>query len=196
MSGNEKIGGLFALLLLLAALTGCSAGTVVDLPGESLEESGTPAESESPAETQEGDGLLYVYVCGHVRDPGVYSFPATARVMDAVAAAGGFDEEADTEYWNLAQLLEDGQQIRVPSEEEQETAAAGTAPESGGDGRVNLNTATKEELMSLPGIGEVKAEAILAYREENGAFSSIEEIMNVSGIKEAGFAKIRDQITV
>ncbi|MCD8052907.1 MAG: helix-hairpin-helix domain-containing protein [Lachnospiraceae bacterium] len=210
-----KMRGLLRQILaagiLCLALTGCSGAPVGAVLGEPLggetaeaavpEETETagnaPETAESAAQTEE----VYVYVCGCVAAPGVYALPVSARVQDAVEAAGGFDEGADTEYWNLAEPVSDGEQIRIPTLSESESmeeraVSEAAAAEETASGLVNLNTATREELMTLTGIGEAKADAILAYREENGAFASIEEIMNVSGIKEAGFEKIKDQITV
>ena len=144
-----------------------------------------------------------VHVCGEVVNPGIYELPAGSRIYEAVKAAGGFTENASEESVNLASPIEDGVQIRIYSKEEAETLAAGAAPfdgfEASGEGKepvVNLNTATKEELMTLSGIGESRAEDIIRYREENGGFQNIEDIMKVSGIKDAAFQKIKDRITV
>lgn len=144
-----------------------------------------------------------VHVCGEVVNPGIYELPAGSRIYEAVKAAGGFTENASEESVNLASPIEDGVQIRIYSKDEAETLAAGAAPfdgfEASGEGKepvVNLNTATKEELMTLSGIGESRAEDIIRYREENGGFQNIEDIMKVSGIKDAAFQKIKDRITV
>lgn len=144
-----------------------------------------------------------VHVCGEVVNPGIYELPAGSRIYEAVKAAGGFTENAEEESVNLASPIEDGVQIRIYSKDEAETLAAGAAPfdgfEASGEGKepvVNLNTATKEELMTLSGIGESRAEDIIRYREENGGFQNIEDIMKVSGIKDAAFQKIKDRITV
>jgi len=136
--------------------------------------------------------LLIVYVCGQVNHPGIYELPENARIADAIAAAGGMTEAADPEYLNQAAVLVDGQKIRVPTPEEVKQEAEAQRA----DGRVNLNTADAKELMSLSGIGESKAEAIVRYREEKGGFRSIEEIMNIEGIKEGVFQKIKDKIFV
>lgn len=155
------------------------------------------------SETEAMDPAFVVHVCGEVANPGIYEFPAGSRIYEAVKAAGGFTENAAEESVNLASPIEDGVQIRIYSKEEAETLAAGAAPfdgfEASGEGKepvVNLNTATKEELMTLSGIGESRAEDIIRYREENGGFQNIEDIMKVSGIKDAAFQKIKDRITV
>lgn len=146
---------------------------------------------------------LYVHVCGHVGHPGVYEFQAGSRVFEAIEAAGGMSETAAFSYLNQAELLEDGQQIYVPSQEEVESGKLSSgsheteADQSGEeDGKVNLNTATKEELMTLNGIGDVRAQAILQYREEHGEFRSITELMEVEGIKKGTFQKLKDQIKI
>lgn len=156
---------------------------------------------------------LVVHVCGAVVAEGVYRLPAGSRVVDAVEAAGGFTREAARAYWNQADCVKDGMQIYIPSEEEAKEWKAGTEPPQeiggsikaqtpageaaqAGDGKLNLNQAGREELMSLPGIGESKAEAILSYREEKGGFGSIEELMEVPGIKEGVFRKIKERITI
>ena len=154
-------------------------------------------------------GSIFVYVCGAVLSPGVYELPYGARMVAAIEAASGFVENAAVDYLNLARVLSDGEKLMVPTVEEagalKETEASykvsgGATLQSGsevGAGlSININTATKEELMELPGIGESRALSIIAYREENGAFGSIEEIMLVSGIKEGAFAKIKAYIRV
>lgn len=155
-----------------------------------------------------GVGSIFVYVCGAVLNPGVYELPGNVRVVAAIEAAGGFSEDAAQDYLNLARVAADGEKLVVPTVEEAEVmslagtsagASENTAQESSSDNTrlsININTATKEELMELPGIGESRALSIIAYREENGAFGSIEEIMLVSGIKEGAFAKIKAYIRV
>lgn len=139
--------------------------------------------------------MIFVYVCGAVREPGVYELPAGSRVYEAVAAAGGMTEQADEKSLNQAGVLEDGQQITVYTAEE--AAALPVQDGTGTSGeKVNLNTASRDALMTLPGIGEAKADAILAYRDEHGGFKSTEEIQQVEGIKEKVFEKIKDQIEV
>lgn len=186
------------------------------------------SDSMTEAQMEEISYLGYVYVCGAVNAPGVYPVTEDMRVFEAIECAGGFREDADEEWLNLAFPVTDGQQIFVYTLAEtqaivQEQAAgttaqadrvsdqitdtvpnrltAGTLPEADSDSekaaaKVNLNTATKDELMTLPGIGESKADAILKYRTEYGGFERIEDIMNISGIKEAVFSKIKDDITV
>ncbi|MCI5620898.1 MAG: helix-hairpin-helix domain-containing protein [Lachnospiraceae bacterium] len=134
----------------------------------------------------------YVYICGAVEAPGVYELPENSRVFDVIAAAGGLSEDASEDSVNQAEPVTDGQMIRIPTQQEEREALQNAEQDS----RVNLNSATVEELMTLPGIGESKAESIVSYREEHGGFSSIEDLMNISGIKEGVFDKIKGRIRV
>lgn len=137
---------------------------------------------------------IYVYVCGHVRNAGVYILAEGSRRFQAVDAAGGIAEDGSAEFLELAGVLSDGERLYVPSVlEAEEMQAAAAAEESG---LVNINKATREQLMTLPGIGESKAAQIIQYREDNGPFQDISDIMKISGIKEAAFAKIREYICV
>ena len=178
-------------------------------PGEQAEdenisapENNTP-EDRRDVENSEKSGV-YVYICGEVIKPGVYELSGDSRIYEAVDAAGGFTENAARECVNLASKVSDGMQITIYNREEAASLLADRAPvgenagKSGtsGSGLVNLNTATKEELMTLKGIGESKAEDIIRYREKSGGFKKIEDIMKISGIKENGFQKIKDSITV
>ena len=178
-------------------------------PGEQAEdenisapENNTP-EDRRDVENSEKSGV-YVYICGEVIKPGVYELSGDSRIYEAVDAAGGFTENAARECVNLASKVSDGMQITIYTREEAASLLADSAPvgenagKSGtsGSGLVNLNTATKEELMTLKGIGESKAEDIIRYREKSGGFKKIEDIMKISGIKENGFQKIKDSITV
>ena len=139
--------------------------------------------------------ILLVHVCGAVCCPGVYELSDGDRVLDAVKAAGGFSEDAAQDALNLAQEVEDGSRIRIPTESEAESGPQAFWPLED-DGTININTAGISELTSLSGIGESRAEDILSYRQEHGPFQSIEEIKNVPGIKDTIFEKIKDDITV
>lgn len=162
-------------------------------------------EAEKTEKTEEAKSNFVVYVCGAVNSPGVYELPENSRLYEAIALAGGFSAEADPAYHNLARGIADGERIYIlsVSETEELTTQQQVSGEDGAesvtgatDGLINLNTATAEQLMELPGIGEAKAESILEYRNKIGKFTAIEEIMNVSGIGEAMYEKIRDKIVV
>lgn len=182
------------------------------------EAAGSGDDSGADAEAEEEPETVVVYVCGAVVSPGVFELEEGARIQDAILAAGGFSDDAATESLNLASLVEDGEQIDVPTLEELEEAeaagieltttttgsSASDSSDSSSDdsssssstGLININTATAEELEELPGIGEVTAANIVADREENGPFSSIEDITRVSGIGDAKYAAIADLICV
>ncbi len=181
---------------------------------ESASDAGTVQAASPETETDVPAG--YVYVCGAVNQPGVYPVTEDMRLFEAVAMAGGFSVDADEQWLNQASRVCDGQRVYVYTlEETRQMAQNGSAGQTAdtfaemqeagadtmsgmqdGQQKVNLNTAGREELMTLPGIGRAKADAIVQYRTEHGSFKKIEEIQNISGIKEAVFAKIRDYITV
>ena len=161
------------------------------------------SDSDTAQETmQKDEGLCYVHLCGAVENPGIYVLPAGSRIYEAVLLAGGLTKDACEESVNQAEVLSDGQLIKILTKEEALAVAEGgtsqvqDAAETVSDGRINLNTATVSELTTLPGIGESKAEAIIAYREEQGGFSSIEEIMNIAGIKDGIFQRIKEKIKI
>ena len=144
---------------------------------------------------------VVVHVCGCVQTPGVYELNEGSRLIDAVTLAGGFTSEAAQDFVNQAMVIMDGQKIEIPSVEEVKAGfvvedANNVQTESGTDKRININLATKEELMTLPGIGEAKAQSIIAYRKENHGFQSIDDIQQIAGIKEAIYSKVKDLITV
>lgn len=172
----------------------------------------------SDASSEEAKTLV-VHICGAVSAPGVYELPAGSRIIDAVEAGGGFLPEADEACCNLAEEIVDGCQIYIMTKTEscadgqtEKKAGIQTSPDSDmqttdrnvqsnsapalENGLVNLNTADVAALMTLPGIGESRAKAIISYREQHGAFAKIEDIMKISGIKQAAFSKIKDKITV
>lgn len=152
------------------------------------------ATAKNGPEAEPPRATVYVHICGAVAEPGVYALPEESRVIDAVEAAGGLLADAAEEAVNLAEKVTDGMQIVILDQEEADAEAKQEAERTAG--LVNLNTATKEQLMELPGIGESRADDILRYRESVGGFRTIEEIMQVPGIKDAGFQKIKDRITV
>lgn len=141
---------------------------------------------------------INVYVSGAVNQPDVYALPLNSIVKDAIAAAGGATDEADLDRINLATKLADQMQVYVPRKGEEAPAPIppdGSAPAPAGD-KININTASVEELDKLPGIGPSIAGAIIDYRTKNGPFQQIESINDVKGIGDALFEKIKDQITV
>ena len=152
---------------------------------------------------------VVVYICGAVKKPGVYTFSQGSRVDDAVKAAAGFKKGAAKTAINQARILEDGEQITIPTKKNMrkqlsQTAEGTKSSRTDSDassytensGLININTASTQELTSLSGIGESRAEAIVEYRKTNGSFKEISDIMKISGIKEGVFNKIKDKISV
>ncbi|GAA4765493.1 ComEA family DNA-binding protein [Microbacterium gilvum] len=142
-------------------------------------------------------GQLYVHVQGAVREPGLYVLDAGARVVDAVSAAGGFADDADESGVNLARPVADGEQLAVPVEGEAPASGAPDAPGApAGPGLVNLNTADAAALEELPRIGPAIAERIIAWRDENGPFTAVDDLLAVSGIGDAMLDTLRPLVTV
>ena len=208
--------GLFSILVLVPILlfSGCGeADTEMSLDIAEPEEKDISGEALSVGVDED---FIYVYVCGQVMRPGVYPVSGNCRVYEALALAGGIKEAADISALNQAEKLSDGLKIYVPSVEEMQrkaengelsygdtvnaglSAAGGEGADSGkaGGGLVNINTADKAALMTINGIGQTRAQSIIEYRQQNGNFKKIEDIMNVPGIKEGLFGKISGQIRV
>jgi competence protein ComEA len=140
--------------------------------------------------------VILVDVAGWVRRPGVYEFAEGARVIDAIDAAGGARPGAVLSSLNLAAPLADGTQVLVPKESQSPPTTETGSGTSGATGLVNVNSATNAELETLPGIGEVIAQAIVDHRTENGPFTSVEQLVDVSGIGDATLENIRELVTV
>lgn len=197
-----------------------AASTLVDNKKEEFAKNGQsksvdiqPTGEESP---NVGTGRIFVHVCGAVRKEGVYELSPDARVVDAIRAAGGCTKKAASFGINQAEALKDGVQVYVPTKAEikKETNGVGSLasfgtegvrtglssqgmnPGGGGDALININLATKEELMKLNGVGEAKAELIITYRQAKGGFKDIKDIMKIKGIKQKFFDKIKDKICV
>ena len=172
-----------------------------------------PTGEESP---NAGAGRIFVHVCGAVKKEGVYELSPDARLVDAIRAAGGCTKKAASFGINQAEALKDGVQVYVPTKAEikKETNGVGSLasfgtegvrtglssqgmnPGGGGDALININLATKEELMKLNGVGEAKAELIITYRQAKGGFKDIKDIMKIKGIKQKFFDKIKDKICI
>lgn len=174
------------IIVLCIFLSGCNKPEYINI-NPSTEEN-----IDLDYEPVEEKKIIYVHICGFIRKPDVYELKQGARVKELLDLSGGFLEDADTEYINLARELIDGEKIYIPKKGE---VINSLEAEKGTD-KINLNTASKSELMTLRGIGENKANDIIRYRESNGLFKSIEDIMKVSGIKQSGFDKIKDKIYV
>ena len=192
-------------LFVVIALGGSRGGVVIERENAPATVPTATTESSSAASTPETVAAsVFVHIDGAVVAPGVYELTGSLpRVNDAVMAAGGLAEDADTSALNLAAVLSDGEKIHVPRQgeavaTEQASSGAASRPDAGPSlsGVININTATAEELDSLPGIGPSTAAAIVEDRERNGPFASPEDLMRVSGIGEGKFSKLKDQIRV
>ena len=169
---------------------------VTDSVISTSDEAGSHFDSSDDSTKDDSNTDIYVHICGAVINPGVYQVPAGTRVYQALELAGGSSDDAYLSGINLADKLADGQKVYIPAEGENAEGILST--DSGGvqSVMVNINTASEAELMTLPGIGQSRAKDIINYRVKNGFFESIDDIMKVSGIKEAAFEKIKDLIKV
>lgn len=162
----------------------------------------TAVDSQNDAPIEIPPLFVYVDVSGAVQNPGVIALPANSRVNDAIEAAGGLTSNASTKSINRAVILNDGEKIYIPTEDEEETYIPNVSDnivvQSGNvsDGKVNINTANSEELQTLNGVGPSTAQKIIDFREQNGKFQNIEDLMNVSGIGQKTYEKLKTYITV
>ena len=205
-----------AVIMIAAAFCGCNdKAEVVKLGDAGMEPATEAADPQKEVVSKRDEAVVKVYVCGAVRCPDVYTLDPQMRIGDAVVAAGGFTDDAGSGYLNLAAKITDGQKIYIPTVTEVEEALEANelytasvditecAPgitsmteQADTNGLVDINSADRDTLMTLPGIGQSKADKIIAYRESNGGFSSIEDIMLVAGIKEGLYNKVKDRICV
>ena len=185
------IGGVLLLLV--------GVGGLLPKKEEAVEESEAVVTTVMAEKTEESttlEAVIFVDIKGEVKKPGVYQMKVGDRVKDALDAAGGLTDEADSQKVNLAKRLEDQMAIVVPKvgEEAEEIPAGETRKEATKEGKVNINTATVEELKTLKGVGEKKAEAIIEYRKKNGSFQTKEDLMKVRGIGKKLFESFQERI--
>lgn len=177
--------------------------TTTDTAVVSTDHSGASVDqTEPPIESKE----YAVYICGAIKHPGVYRFSEAARVCDVIEAAGGLKKNAAASAINQARYITDGEQIEILTQKqwkkessqtmEKETSSENSTSSSASSNLININQAAETELMTLSGIGQSKAKAIIDYRTQHGSFENIEDIMNVNGIKEGVYNQIKDFITV
>jgi competence protein ComEA len=196
---RRELAGLAVIAVLVVA--GAGFWYLRSLPSRvEIGSTGVGAPVRASPEPTPSPALLLVHVAGWVSRPGVYELREGQRIIDAIEAAGGAKEGADLTTINLAALLTDAQQIVVAKKGATGPGppSSGTTVGSGGEGSelVNVNTATLDQLETLPGIGEVLAQRIVDYREENGPFGSVEDLLDVSGIGDATLAELEPHITV
>lgn len=195
----EGLGGRRKDVLVIAAVV-----IVITFGGLGMWAKGAPASiapparaTPSPGSTSSPAGLLVVvHVAGAVRHPGIIELPSGSRVADAISLAGGALPRADLDLLNLAALVVDGTQILVPTQASAAGVAPGPTPSATSDAIVNLNTADQAALESVPGLGPVKAGAIVAYRTEIGGFTSIDQLLEVTGIGPATLGSIRPFVSL
>ncbi len=173
--------------------------TEEDKETEEIEET-EAVEIEEDQKEEKQPQILAVHLCGAVKEPGVYQVQEDTRIFQVLEMAGGFLPDADQDYLNLALTVEDGMQLRVPTKEETKgysypVVETGASTQEA-SGKIDLNKADEAQLCTLPGIGESRAKSIIQYRREQGDFQKPEDIMKVSGIKEAAYEKIKDYIVV
>ena len=186
----RRIGIMLLIITLFVGVVGCQKKENETFSLKAEEPQAIDGNTGDNEERTEDTAYIFVYVCGAVNREGVYELPRGSRVYQAIEAAGGFREDAEARNVNQAEVVEDEERIYVPVIGEE------VQMDSEKDGKVNINNASKEELMTLPGVGESRAESIIKYREEVGMFQTIEDIMQVSGIKEGLFNKIKELITI
>lgn len=189
---SKKFYNIITVFLVIFIFTACENQETISLSGEAGEESTDWVDQENVS-VPEG---IYVYVSGAVKNPGVYELKEGSRIYEAIEAAGGMTDKAKKDYLNLAEPVSDGERIDVLTKKEYKEMTSEIKDNVNSEDKVNINSATSEELQSLSGIGETKAVAIIKYREENGRFAAIEDIMNVSGIGDATFEQIKSSITI
>jgi competence protein ComEA len=188
LSGDQKVSK-----QLLIALAGVVAVASLVLVAVNRPEPPTGEFSVSADESLNEviEQFLYVHVVGEVQSPGMYQLPIGARLVDAVFAAGGLTEDADNSSVNLARELTDGEQIIVFS-----ISQEGQSPGTNSSGLISLNRAGDKELEELPGIGPALAGRIIAWREANGGFKSVQDLLKVSGIGESLLSGVIDLVTL
>ena len=197
-----------SMILFLGGCTHSSYLETSDPPGEAAEQEEQEPDDTIDKEEEETaqEARIFVQVAGFVKKPGVYELPQDARVFEAVDMAGGLKKGADDKALNLAESLSDGQKIYVYKKGEMEEieASIGSVATGGveigesaaGGSLVNLNTADLSQLLTLPGVGDVKAQAIISFREANGGFKSVDDLKNVSGIGDATVQKLKEYVTI
>lgn len=202
--GAAVFGGLIAALVMgsvILFIRGDGIARIeVLLPSPEQVDTITDNKGVAPFDTPGTTGEMTVHLSGAVRVPGVYTLPTGARLSDAIEAAGGKTFNAADGGINLAQLIQDGEQYHVPKLGEgppsAENQPAGPADAGYCDGLIDLNTASRDLLETLPGIGEGRADDILTYRKENGPFNAVAELTDITGIGQATYEKVLEFVTV
>ncbi|WP_230203633.1 helix-hairpin-helix domain-containing protein [Bacillus massiliigorillae] len=196
------VGGAVGILILLVMMYFFTNREEDVLTAENLLEQAPAKEAVTKEANVQEEVIKKVDVKGAVNRPGVYMAGKDDRVLDIIEKAGSFTAKADRNAVNLAQRVEDQMLIYVPNIGEQppqtnaSIAVGGNPSTSQGGGKVNINSASEEDLQTISGIGPAKAKAIIQYRTEKGSFSSIDELKEISGIGDKTFEKLKDQVTI
>ena len=206
ISKKQKI---ILIFLGIVAIIGIAYYSYVSSKEENLNVSDTNEleieNSSNEIDEEEAENKIKVHISGAVKNEGVYELEGDARIIDAIEKAGGTLEIADMKNVNLASKIEDGMKIYIPkqgeevtnsNQEVEENIALGNTSKESSKGKININKASKEELDTLPGIGESTAEKIINYRKEHKSFKSIEELKEVKGIGDAKFEEIKDLVDI
>lgn len=200
---------IFVTFIIIFVVTGCGddepqlveISQQVDSEKNQANDGSQDALTDTVNETEVGENMICIHISGAVVKPGLYELPEGSRLYDAVMEAGGFSLDAAVDYSNLAEVLIDGVKYHIYTEAEIEKNDSGieiinVESHYNSAGQLNINVATKDELMKLSGIGEAKAQAIIDYREEQGPFKDVSDLKNVSGIGDGLFSKISGDIIV
>ena len=187
---REKVVIGFLVLLLVGG--GVWRAVQTSAPGGEVALAGQQQNRSEDYDQVEEPELITVHLVGAVSNPGVYKLPEGSRVFELLELGGGFSEDADREALNQARPLLDGEQVYIHRAGEAERSLS----TSNGGGKININRASASDLTALPGIGDVRANQIVAHRETHGYFTDLEQIMDVSGIGQTTFNNIADQITI
>jgi competence protein ComEA len=208
-----RVGVGAAIVLVLIAIASAVLVAIVAPRGETAIVAPSSTAEFATAPPTEAASSVFVHVLGAVGHPGLYELSDGDRAVDAVAAAGGFAEDADEAFVNLARIVTDGEQLYIPKKGEARVVGGEGqgAPAAGGSsgggpggssvggtagGAVNINTADATQLETLPGIGPAMAERIISWREDNGAFTSVDDLLSVAGIGQKTLESLRDLVTV
>ncbi|MGE5629098.1 MAG: helix-hairpin-helix domain-containing protein [Solirubrobacterales bacterium] len=188
MKNKKKLIGSIVILVIFTGFL--TIGYFISKPGKVPES--TDIFKDSTEVLNSESGKISIYVNGEVKNPGVYKLDSGSRVLDAVNASGGFTENADNTRLNLAKKLKDEDQVFVNSKKQPglQSQSSGSSSET----LIDINSASKEELMKLPGIGEVTAQKIIEYRDKNGGFKTVEDLKKVGRIGDKTLEKFKDKI--
>ncbi len=197
LNNVNKTGFVLVLFLCITICGGCKRKSYIESQSENSNVKDVKLDDKKADKSREDlkPGEIYVDVEGAVQKAGVYKLKSGSRIYQAIKSAGGLREDASIQNLNQAELLEDGQKIYIFSQNEYEAEQQKNV-DSGDDKLVNLNTATADELMTLPGVGKSKADSIIKFREEQGRFKTKKDLMKIPGIKQGVFSKLENLIKV